>query len=168
MLPPKLTPLRSRRMVPPNLWRLLLVLGAVYLVPLGVLCAFQRSLIFHATATPQGAQAPWGAKTVMFSTAAGDRITAYYGHALKANGQPDQNYAHRPTLLFFYGKGCTLEMCRVWFQAFRKLDANVLMADYAGFGQSAGTSDRNQLQFDRRGGLSLTFAHDQNCGTARL
>ncbi len=138
MLPPKLPPLRSRRMVPKTIRRLLLVIGVLYLAPLGVLCAFQRALIFHATASPVSVKTPLGAEKVTFFTGAGDRITAYYGPALRANGRPDPNYARRPTLLFFYGKGCTLDNCRVWFQTFRRLDVNVLMPDYAGFGQSAG------------------------------
>ena len=125
-------------MVPPIIRRLLLAVGILYFAPLGVLCAFQRPLIFHAMASPTPAALPPGARVVTFPTTDGARVTAYYGSALKADGRPDPNYAHRPTLLFFYGKGCTLDNCRAWFGAFRRLDANVLMPDYVGFGQSRG------------------------------
>src|SRR5947199_90961 len=71
-------------------------------------------------------------------TDAGDSVVAYYGHALHADGTPDTEYAHRPTLLFFYGKGSSIAGGRNLFQSFRRLDANVLMPDYVGFGQSGG------------------------------
>lgn len=138
MLPTRLTVQRSRRTVLPSIRRLFLVAGLLYFLPLGVLCAFQRPLIFHAKVSPPGLKVPHGAERVMFATASGGKVTAYYGQALMADGQQDKDYTRRPTLLFFYGKGCTLDNCRVWFQTFRKLDVNVLMPDYIGFGQSRG------------------------------
>ena len=54
------------------------------------------------------------------------------------DGSPDPDAARRPTLLFFYGKAGSLVNCRGWFESFRRLDVNVLMPDYVGFGQSGG------------------------------
>ena len=129
---------RSRRTGFQVVRRLFLICGGLYFAPLVVLCAFQRPLIFHATATSPHAAVPTGAQAVTFPAADGETVTAYYGSALTASGRPDPNFAHRPTLLFFYGKGGTADNCREWFQAFRRLDANVLMPDYLGFGRSRG------------------------------
>ncbi len=121
--------------------RLLVFAGGLYLFTLGILFAFQRQLVFAAqeSRTPAATDdnLPTGAKKVRFATAAGT-VIAYYGHALRADGRPDTDYRHRPTLLFFYGKGGSFEDSRQWFQSFRRLDANVLMPDYVGFGQSGG------------------------------
>jgi len=127
---------------PRTVRRLLLCGAALYLAPLVGLAAFQRQLVFNAAYSRQWGAVdrvplPPGARRV-FLTAAGDRVTAYYGRALRANGSPDPDAARRPTLLFFYGKGGSLAGCRVWFDSFRRLDVNVLMPDYAGFGQSGG------------------------------
>lgn len=135
---------QGRRMVPPRTVRRLLFVGAaLYLAPLAGLAAFQRQLVFNASYSRQrGAadQVPLsaGARRVLFQTATGDRVTAYSGRALRADGSPDPDAARRPTLLFFYGKAGSLADCRVWFESFRRLDVNVLMPDYAGFGQSGG------------------------------
>lgn len=117
--------------------------AALYLAPLVVLTVFQRPLVFNAGYSRTGGAAdkavvPPGAYSVSFKTAAGDRVSACYGCALMADGRPDPNAAHRPTLLFFYGQGGSLNGCRAWFQSFRRLDVNVLMPDYIGFGQSGG------------------------------
>ncbi len=118
----------------------------MYLAPLGVLAAFQRQLIFNTRHSRQTAEAmrasggglPPGAHLVSLRTAPGDHIVALYGHALRADGRPDPDYARRPTLLFFYGKGSSLAGGRPLFQSLRRLDANVLMPEYVGFGQSGG------------------------------
>jgi len=134
---------QSRRMVLKTVRRLLLFGAALYLAPLVVLAAFQRQLVFNAGysrtwGAADKAVAPPGAQWVSFRTATGDKVTAYYGSALRANGTPDPDAARRPTLLFFYGQGGSLNGCRAWFQSFRRLDVNVLMPDYVGFGQSGG------------------------------
>ena len=134
-------------MVLPRTVRRLLLIGAVlYLAPLAGLAAFQRQLVFntrHSQRTTEamrnsGASLPPGAQELMLRTASGDSIVALYGHALRADGQPDLNYAGRPTLLFFYGKGSSVAGGRHLFQSLRRLDANVLMPDYVGFGRSGG------------------------------
>ncbi len=57
---------------------------------------------------------------------------------MKADGSEDPDFAHRPTLLFFYGKGGSLAWERPLLAAFRRLDTNVLMPDFVGFGLSGG------------------------------
>ena len=131
-------------MVPSRTVRRLLFVGAaLYLAPLVGLAAFQRQLVFNADysrkwGASDKATLPTGARQVSFQTAAGDQVTAYYGRALRSDGSPDPDAARRPTLLFFYGKAGSLVNCRGWFESFRRLDVNVLMPDYVGFGQSSG------------------------------
>ncbi len=123
--------------MPPIVRRLLVFALGLYLLPLVVLYGFQRQLIFHAVRSA-AAEIPPGAKQISLRTDTGDTIHAYYGHALTAEGQPDSGYAHRPTLLFFYGKGSTLVGGADLFQSLRRLNVNVLMPDYVGFGSSGG------------------------------
>ena len=132
-----------RRVLSRTARRLLLWAAALYLLPLAVLAAFQRPLVFNADYSRRWGATdtvpmPPGTRRVSFRAATGDRVTAYYGQALDAEGRPDPNYMRRPTLLFFYGKGGSLAETRIWFEAFRRLDVNVLMPDYVGFGQSGG------------------------------
>ena len=130
---------RSRRSVPGVVRRLLLLAAAVYLLPLIGLGIFQRTLIFYASAThDSAAEAPPDPRTLWLRTASGDQFDAYYGHALKADGSVDAAYSHRPTLLFFTGKGASLAGEQDLFQSLRRLDANILMPEYVGFGQSSG------------------------------
>lgn len=137
---------RSRRTVRKTAGRLLLFVVALYLAPLVVLAAFQRQLIFNARHSFQtteamrsnGAALPPGAQEIRLRTRQGDNVVALYGHALRPDGRPDPEFAHRPTLLFFYGKGSSAAGGRPLFQSFRRLDVNVLMPDYVGFGQSSG------------------------------
>lgn len=134
---------RSRRKVPKTFRRLLLLAAALYFLPLLALGVFQRLLVFNAQASRTrsayfGTTVPLDAREVWLRTDTGDEVAAYYGHALRTDGTPDPGYARRPTLLFFYGKGSSIAGGRDLFQSFRHLDANVLMPDYVGFGQSGG------------------------------
>jgi len=138
---------QSRRRVPPRtVRRLLLWAAALYFVPLFGLAAFQRQLVFntrHSRQTTEamrtsGAALPAGAHELTLRTAPGDTVVALYGCAQRADGRPDPGSARRPTLLFFYGKGSSVAGGRRLFQSLRRLDVNVLMPDYVGFGQSGG------------------------------
>ena len=147
---------QGRRRVPPRtVRRLLLWAAAFYLVPLVGLAAFQRQLVFNAAYSRQWGASdklalPPGARRVFLTTAAGDKVTAYAGRALRADGTPDPDAAIRPTLLFFYGKGGSLAGCRTWFDSFRRLDLNVLMPDYVGFGQSGGQESEANCEMTAR------------------
>ena len=136
-------PSKQRRGVPKIVRRLLLTLVALYFVPLVGLGVFQKFLVFNASSSrartaEYGTQTPRGAEAVRLRTDAGDTVVAYFGHALQADGTPDTDYAKRPTLLFFTGKGSSIAPERGLFQSFRRLGLNVLMPDYVGFGQSSG------------------------------
>ena len=130
---------RSRRSVPKVVRRLLLLFAVFYFLPLLVLGLFQRWLVFGASATHGStAEAPPHTRLLWLHTGAGDRFEAYYGHALLPNGAADPAYTRRPTLLFFGGKGAALAGASGLFQSLRRLDANVLMPEYPGYGQSSG------------------------------
>ena len=134
---------QSRQGVSKIVRRLGLTLALLYFLPLVCLGVFQKFLVFNApssrTRTAEvGTQAPRGAQTVRLQTAAGDSVAAYFGHALRADGTLDAQYARRPTLLFFTGKGSSIAPERGLFQSLRRLDVNVLMPEYVGFGQSSG------------------------------
>ncbi len=130
---------RGRRNVPKVVRRLLVLAAALYFLPLLVLGVFQRQLVFGAFATHDGAaEVPPDAQRLWLRTKPGDSFEAYYGHALLPDGADDPNYSRRPTLLFFGGKGASLAGERGLFQSLRRLDTNVLMPEYPGFGQSGG------------------------------
>ena len=132
---------RSRRPIPKVVRRLLGYVAFAYGLSLALLFVFQRTLIFQAKISRDSVDAaalPAGATRVGFTTAAGDHVSACFGSALRADGRPDPNASHLPTLLFFYGQGGSVDDSRPWFQSFRKLGANVLMPDYVGFGRTGG------------------------------
>ena len=132
---------RSRRSVP-LARRLLLLAIVLYLLPLIGLGVFQRLSRFWGIrdARRQGTKAPpeCPARVWLRTQTQASRFEAYYGHALLPNGAADRAYARRPTLLFFTGKGASLAGASGLFQSLRRLDANVLMPEYPGFGQSGG------------------------------
>jgi len=157
-------PKKQRRNTPKIVRRLLLTLAVLYFVPLIGLGIFQRFLVFNAPASRTrtaecGTQAPRGAETIRLRTDAGDTVVAYFGHALRADGTPDTDYFKRPTLLFFTGKGSAIAPERGLFQSFRRLDLNVLMPDYVGFGQSGGTESETNCFLTAR--TSYTFLRAQ-------
>ena len=130
---------RSRRNVPQVVRRLLLLAAVLYVLPLLGLGVFQRWLVFGASLTHHAAaEAPPNTRLVWLRIQSGDRFEAYYGHALLPSGAPDPRYSRRPTLLFFGGKGASLAGEAALFQSLRRLDTNVLLPEYPGFGQSGG------------------------------
>ncbi len=130
---------RSRRNVPKVVRRLLLLAALLYGLSLLVLGVFQKQLVFGAFATHNGrAEAPPGTHLLWLRTQSGDPFEAYYGYALLPSGAADRDYLRRPTLLFFGGKGASLAGELGLFQSLRRLDANVLLPEYPGFGQSGG------------------------------
>ncbi len=143
---PARTKQQSRRPIRKVVLRLFAVVLGLYVLTLAVLFIGQRELVFNtrhsrqATALAHEARTalPVGVSRVALRTKGGDRVAAYFGRALLADGRPDPHYAARPTLLFFYGKGGSLAWERPLLASFRRLDANVLMPDYVGFGLSGG------------------------------
>lgn len=120
----------------------LVIFLGVYIVVLAYLYSVQAAMIFPGRQS-QGqswarVQPPRGAEAVRLTTAGGDPIVAFFGPALAPDGSPRPDAASRPTLLFFYGNGDCLRNMVDQLEDFRRLGANVMIPDYAGYGMSGG------------------------------
>lgn len=109
---------------------------------LGYFYSAQSWMIFPGRAS-QGQ--PWarvaprqGTELLTLTTAGGERVAALFGPALSAGGQPLEDAASRPTILFFYGNGDCLANARGLLEDFRRLGVNVLVPEYVGYGMSEG------------------------------
>jgi fermentation-respiration switch protein FrsA (DUF1100 family) len=60
-------------------------------------------------------------------------------------GQPADDSASRPTILFFYGNAMCLAASADLFHAFRRLGANVMIVEYPGYGMSGGKASEQSL-----------------------
>jgi fermentation-respiration switch protein FrsA (DUF1100 family) len=110
------------------------------LVRLAKLYAGQKELILPGRAT-QGLPCarfdlPAGAERVWLPTR--ERLAALFGPALYPDGSPRPDAASRPTVLFFYGNAMCLSRSIGIFQHLRRIGANVMVPEYAGFGLSGG------------------------------
>ncbi len=122
----------------------------VYLGLTTLFFSFQTRIIFpgHETQGQPYAQVrprP-GTELVRLRTAQGDPIVALFGPALKSDGQPDPQAAHRPTFLYFYGNGMCLNHSLEQFEQFRRLGLNVLIPEYVGYGMSGGSPTERGCQ----------------------
>jgi fermentation-respiration switch protein FrsA (DUF1100 family) len=104
----------------------------------------QTSLIFPGRQT-QGlsiaeVRSRIGVELVRAETPSGDEITAMFGAAHDASGQPVADPRSRPTLIFFYGNENHLACRNVahLFDGLRRIGANVLIPEYVGYGMSTG------------------------------
>ncbi len=131
----------------PRRWRrsLLRIARGIILVYLGVavvIYALQSWLIFpgHATQGTKLAIVPRGAdyELLELKTSDGTKIAAVFGKALSSDGAILSDSATRPTMLFFYGNGMCMADFMGEFRKFRKLGANVMVADFSGYGMSGG------------------------------
>ncbi|QDV36731.1 alpha/beta hydrolase [Tautonia plasticadhaerens] len=116
--------------------------GAVYLGFILVLSTMQSQMIFPGQSS-QGAatasvRAGPGAELVELEANPGGRVVALFGPALTPDGDPRPDAPSRPTILYFYGNGDCLAHCTGEFEAFRRLGANVMIAEYLGYGLSGG------------------------------
>ena len=75
---------------------------------------------------------------VDLTTPDGTPIAAAYAVAATDGGSPRPDAATRPTVVFFYGNGMTATDSWPQIDAFRRLGANVVVADYPGYGASGG------------------------------
>ncbi len=75
---------------------------------------------------------------VSLRTADGTAIVALFGKATDSAGHLLADTATRPTVLYFYPGGYTLQRSRPVFDGFRRLGCNVLIPEYPGFGMSGG------------------------------
>lgn len=88
---------------------------------------------------PAAAIAPVaGEELVALTTRSGTKIVALFGAATEADGRARADAAQRPTVLYFYPGGYTVQRSRAVFDGFRRLGCNVLVPEYPGFGLSSG------------------------------
>jgi hypothetical protein len=117
-----------------------LVLG--YLALIVIVAFMQTRLIFPGASmrgTPEShVDAPRGCDLVPLRTRDGDQVYVLFGKALTPLGQPRPDAASRPTLIYFYGNATMLAYSLEEFAEFRRLGANVAVAEYAGYGISSG------------------------------
>ena len=71
-------------------------------------------------------------------TQTGQTIAVLFGPALLPNGSPHPTAASRPTILYFYGNAMSISACSDEFAEFRRLGANVAIAEFIGYGLSTG------------------------------
>jgi pimeloyl-ACP methyl ester carboxylesterase len=124
-------------------WRIVRSTILIYVLIVAVLAALQTRLIFPGAAT-QGkptsvVAAEPGCELVALTTRDGTNVKALFGPALTPAGRPRADAASRPTILYFYGNGMYLKAALPEFDDFRRLGANVMVAEYVGYGMSDGT-----------------------------
>ncbi len=149
MIPHSLHPLRHDT---PARWILIIV---ALMLPAGLSCrsvhgqsASARDDSFSARQVPlifpgmsmQGTpiaqyQTPPGGQRLELRASTGQRIEALF---CPASAEPDPEAAHRPTVIYFYGNAQWLAVSLGQVDLFRRCGANVLIADYPGFGLSEG------------------------------
>ncbi len=86
-----------------------------------------------------------GSERVDCRTADGTPIAAVFGPAARPDGSADPAAASRPTVLFFYGNAGTVEGSWGQFDALRRLDVNVMIPDFPGYGGSGGRASESSL-----------------------
>jgi hypothetical protein len=114
-----------------------------YLLAVLVFYSFQTTLIFpgswkQGTAGAQITQPPAGAELIELKSPDGQPIKALFAAALHPDGTPRTDAAARPTILYFYGNGMALSDTLGQIADMRRLGANVMAADYLGYGMSGG------------------------------
>ena len=118
-------------------WRAARAAALVYLGVLLVLSMLQTWLIFPGAATQGRTDAivpPMpGTELTRIQRPEGE-IAVLFGSPIGQH-DPDQP---RPTVLFFYGNGMCMADAIGEFNALRRRGANVVLADYCGYGMSGG------------------------------
>jgi uncharacterized protein len=122
--------------------RILRVAVLVYLGLAAIMFSIQDSYIFPGASTQgqRDAEVTQGFNNELLSLRAADgtRIAALFGIALRPDGQPLADSAHRPTVIFFYGNGSCMAYSTDLFDHIRRLGANVIIPDFEGYGMSGG------------------------------
>ena len=122
--------------------RILRSLVLIYLGVLLVFAALQTWMIFPGAATQGQRHAvvrPMpGTELVELTASTGDNVFALFGPALRVDGSPHPDARRRPTVIYFYGNGMCLADSIGEFNQLRRLGANVLVAEFIGYGMSGG------------------------------
>lgn len=117
-----------------------LTLAVGYLAQLLLLYLCQDAVLFPGAGTRGRAKvaAGNGLELAYVPAGAGEKVALLFAPALKSNGAPDARAATRPTLAYFYGNGTCLKTSRPQIERMRRYGANVLAAEYVGYGMSTG------------------------------
>lgn len=121
--------------------RMMMLVVIVYLVFLTVLYCFQRSLVFPGTWVPTAMarfDPPQGTTPITLHTADGTLISGLFCRAFEPTMVPTNRPADFPTIIYFYGNAQVVAHALYEVDIFRRCGANVLLADYPGYGLSAG------------------------------
>lgn len=125
-------------------WSVRLLITAVILY-LGVcltLYLAQTRLVFPGSCAPNATSRftpPAGSTPLLLHTEDGTQIAGLFCRAFDASMQPTSRPADCPTIIYFYGNGQVVAWSLYEIDLFRRCGANVLVADYPGFGLSKGT-----------------------------
>ncbi len=140
---------------PPSVWlrvrRVVLFLGAIYIVSVGLLWAFQRHLIYLPSGGPVAA--PRGAP---FESLQELRITTSDGVKLEAWYLPGMRTA---TVLVFHGNGGHRAHRVGLVRSLHRLGYGVLLPDYRGYGGSEGEPSESGLYADAEACLAWLRAN---------
>jgi hypothetical protein len=82
---------------------------------------------------------------VHLKTADGDPFVALFGVALDHANRPVADARSQPTILFFNGNAMCLANSLNIFREFRSLGANVMIAEYPGYGMSGGKASEKSF-----------------------
>jgi len=152
-----------KRRIPRFLFRLFVFLLVLQFTGCAVLYWEQDALIFPGSAFQGRPQAkiiaPPGCEIVHLTTPAGDHIAALYGKALLPNDKVDPDADKRLTFLYFYGNGAVVAFSMGEFKMFRRLDVNVLMPDYVGYGDSTGRPSEKNLYATADAAYAYLISH---------
>lgn len=120
-----------------------------YLSVCAAACCFQDKLLFPGHAhqgKPEATIRPApGTEILHLTTASGDHVAAIYGRAILPSGATDPDSSHRPTLIYFYANASAIARSIGEFDRFRRIDANVLIPDFVGYGMSSGEPSEQAL-----------------------
>ncbi|BDI29212.1 hypothetical protein CCAX7_12630 [Capsulimonas corticalis] len=134
----------ARRRIARTLVTIFTIPCVIYMALLTYLYFNQRALIFPGSLSQNKTNAhlsvaPSGCELLDLPTGQG-KIAAIFGRAETPDGAVDPSAGKRPTVLYFYGNGGSIVSSLEQMKHFQKLDMNVLVADYPGFGMSPGVA----------------------------
>ena len=124
------------------MWRVFRILVLVY-AGLGLAAYLGQDWLMYPAARGSGEPPrPFrlgpASQRVDLTTADGTPIAAAFGVAARPDGSPLPDAARRPSILYFYGNGGSVQWSDYEFDHFRRLGANVMIPDLPGYGASGG------------------------------
>ncbi|HTW94006.1 MAG TPA: hypothetical protein VMD30_04370, partial [Tepidisphaeraceae bacterium] len=135
-------PIPSRRGVRRRIWRAVKILAVLYVVACTIMFFLQTTIIYPGSWTQGQTETVLPASirqdVIRLRGRDGVSIVGLFGGAQSEDGQAMEDTSHCPTIIYFYGNGSCLADSTQQFEDFRRLGANVIMADYEGYGMSGG------------------------------